>query len=279
MEQVASTDDNSPPKTLLVGEPGSGKTHAMRTYLDAGLEVFGIITEPMGKEVLLDTPADRFHWMYVPVAQPGFSTLIDNAKKINQMGYDDLANMKSGMNKMNYGQFINLLNALSNFKCDRTGKEYGPVDKFDSTRALFIDSLSGLNTMAMDLVIGAKPTKHQGEWGVAMDNLERLLNMLCGSLHCFFALTAHPAMEKDELTGGTTIMADALGRKLAPRLPRYFSDVIKTQRVESKFNWSTVDSRMALKARNLPWSNDLQPSFVPIVNSWRNRATAATSAA
>ena len=108
-------NEHAAPKTLLIGEPGGGKTHALRTYCDAGIEVAALITEPMGVEVLLDTDPHLFHWMYIPIAQPGWATLISNAKKINMMSYEDLAGQKSGPNKSAYGQFIKVLEALSYF--------------------------------------------------------------------------------------------------------------------------------------------------------------------
>lgn len=274
--QLESQDDKLPPRTLLMGAPGSGKTHSLRTYLEADLEVLVLVTEPMGLEVLADkAPMDQLHWVYLPVASPGWSSLIDSARKINTMSFEDLTNLKSGLSKHTYGQWISVLQALSNFTCQRCRKNFGAVELLDSHYALAIDSLSGLNMMSMDLVVGGKPTKHQGEWGVAMDNEERLINMLSGNLKCFFALTAHMSMEKDELTGGTSIMPDALGRKLAPRLPRFFSDIVKTQWGDGGYTWSTADSRIeCLKARNLPRSNSIPPTFVPIVESWRRKQVA-----
>jgi hypothetical protein len=41
-----------------MGASGTGKTHSIRTLVDAGLEVFVLFTEP-GMEVLADVPADK----------------------------------------------------------------------------------------------------------------------------------------------------------------------------------------------------------------------------
>ena len=262
--------------TLLLGPPGSGKTHALRTLLDAGLEVFGIFTEPRGPEIVSDTDPDQFHWRYISPQSPGWAAMMESADLINKYTFEDLTKIKSGVNKTAYRQFYNLLAACANFTCDRTGKSYGPIDNLTNKQAFFIDSLSGVNIMAMDLVVGSKPTKAVGEWGVAMDNEERLINTWCSDLKCFFVLTAHIEREQDEISGATHIMASALGRKLAPKIPRFFSDVVHCKRVEgSTFAWSTITPQMDLKARTLPFQDNIPPSFVGIVERWKAKQDVA----
>jgi hypothetical protein len=77
--------------------------------------------------------------------------------------------------------------------------------------------------------------------------------------------------ETDEVTGGISLMASTLGRKLAPRLPRFFSDVIHAKREGEKFSWSTATFNVDLKARNVPISETIPPSFVPLIEKWRSR--------
>lgn len=257
--------------TLLEGATGTGKTYAIRTLLNAGLEVFVQFTEPLGMEILSDTDPDQLHWNYTAPANPSWKSMIESANKINLLSYQDLSKLKSGIDKREYGQFGVLLSSLANFKCERTKKEYGGVDEWNNKRAIVVDSLSGINIMAMDCVIGSKPVKTQGEWGVAMDIEERLINKLCSDTNCFFVLISHMDRDTDEVFGGVTLSPAALGRKLAPRIPRFFSDVIHCQREGDKFTWSTATSNADLKARNLPVAAGLEPSFVPIVNVWKDR--------
>jgi len=281
-----------PPSTLLIGPPGSGKTHSLVTYLKAGLKLAVVITDPGGEESLIEAcekeGADitNLHYRYIAPAAPSFATLMDMAKKINMLPYKDLTELKSGINKQDFRQFYELLATLSNFVCQRTDKEIGPVDELDSSWALAIDSASGLNTMVMTNMIGAKPAAHQGEWGAAMNSEERLIDKLTSDLKCFFCLTAHVEREMDETIGRPINMASFLGRKLAPKIPRNFSDVVYTVREADKFRWSTTASNIDLKARTLKLSDNLEPSFEQVVEGWQRRvkmaeassATSATSA-
>ncbi len=239
--------------------------------------MFVIITDPGGEETLLDSlkahglPIDKLHWHYIPPAAPKWSDLQDMALKINTMSFEDLGKLKTGISKRGYTQFYELLSTMANFKCDRTGVEFGPIDSWDYQRAVVIDSFSGLNTMAWTMTVGAKPTAHVGEWGVAMTSIERLLDKLTADLRCFFVLNAHVERELDEVGGGVKIMVSTLGRKLAPKIPRNFSDIILAYREGTEFFWSTVTAGVDLKTRTLPLRDKIDPDFSQIVDVWRER--------
>ena len=55
-------------KMLLLGETGRGKTHSIRTLLDAGVTPFVVFTE-QGMDTLADLPPDACHWHYIPPAK------------------------------------------------------------------------------------------------------------------------------------------------------------------------------------------------------------------
>lgn len=271
-----------PPAILLAGESGCGKTYSLSTLTEAGLDLFVIVTEPTGLDSIIDAyqqkklPMEKLHWKQITPARQGFEDLQKMAEKIGGMTYDSLTKL-SPQGDRRKSRFIELLSTLNNFVDDKDGKSYGPVDKFDSNKVLVVDSLSGLNLMAMDLAVGDKPTAHQGEWGVAMSALEKLLNSLSSGLACTFILTAHLEREADELTGGTKLMASALGRKLAPKLPRFFSEVIHAYREGDKFFWSTSSQNVVTKRRVLPLGDKLPPTFKPIVEGYKARLKAASA--
>lgn len=263
--------------TLLIGPPGSGKTHSLVTLVKAGLELFVLITDPGGEESLIDAcekegvDISHVHWRYIAPASEKWGALLDMAKRINLMGYKDLTEIKQGISKSEYHQFYDLLSACANFTCDHCGEKFGPIDSWGPDRALAVDSLSGINVMAMNMMIGAKPAAHQGEWGVAMNAEEKLILKLCADLKCFFILVAHVEREMDETIGKPQLMVGALGRKLAPKLPRSFSDVVLAIKEGDKFRWSTTALNVDLKARALPLSDTLPPTFEQIVSVWKKR--------
>lgn len=276
-DEDASNPNSRGTKTLLLGPVGTGKTTSLTTFIEAGLELFVIGTDPGFEESILDAierkglPLEKFHYQYIAPASADWEALIQNARSINTMGYDNLSSLKMGLNKQAYTQFIELLRALSDFVDHRTGKHYGPVDDFPENVAFAIDSLSGINVMALDMMIGGKPTAHQGEWGVAMNAEEKLVLKLTSDLKCFFVLTAHIEKEPDIVTGVPLTMVGALGRKLAPKLPRTFSDVILAVKEGDKFTWSTAAVGVDLKSRSLPIKDGLTPSFGQIVEVWKRR--------
>ena len=268
--------------TLLMGPPGSGKSYSITTLIACGLDVFVLGTEPRYLESYLDSlkarnlPIEKFHYMTVKPLTQSWQSMIDSAKLINTFNIEQLCQMKSGIGKENYNQYIKVLSACANFVDERTGVSYGAIDSWGSDRAFVLDSLSGLNLMALDLVVGSKPTRAQGEWGVAMDNEERLINTWCSALKCFFVLTAHVEREPNEITGGVTVQVGALGRKLAPRIPRFFSEVVLCYREGDKYWWSTTTAMHDLKRRVLPLSDKIAPDFKPIVDAWRSRLVTQT---
>lgn len=256
--------------TLLMGAPGTGKTHAIRTLVEAGLEVFVLFTEP-GMEVLGDTDPEQVHWHYIPPADVGWDTFIKNAKSVNTFDAAALQKMP-GMNKQAYSQFIDVLNVCQDFTCQRCSKEFGSIDQFGTDKVFVFDSLSGLNIMLLDLVVGGKPLRTLPDWGIAMDNEEKFLNKLCLGTTCHFVLTAHIDRQVDEVLGGIKIMASALGKKLPAQIPRFFSDVIMTVREGDTFTWATASAQADTKARNLPWKDQQDPSFKPIIDNWRKQS-------
>lgn len=279
-----------PPATLLVGPSGSGKTSAIATQLLAGLEVFVVVTEPDGVASLLDActrhkvSVDRLHWTTCLPAAAGWSGIEEMISKINSMDQKGLADVKD-MGKANFRDAaMNFLNAFRRFKCERTGEEFGDFTTWDDTRSMNVDSLTGWSAMAWGTTVGYKPTANPGEWGIAQNFIEKFLLKINNDRRCFFTLTAHLEKEMDEMTGVKRLMVSTLGSKLAPKIPAFFSEVVRTYREvdpkgQASFRWSTLASDQDLKNRALPMSANLQPSFVQIVDAYKRRKTLAAGSA
>ncbi len=271
-----------PPSVLNMGAPGSGKTDSLATLIEAGLELFVIVTEPDGAASLIDSvnrrklDINKLHWTTCIPTTMGWEALEEMTRTIGSSSFDQIQNIKSGIGK----QFtrepaMKLLNSFKNFTDDRTGQSFGSVDKWENTHALAIDSLSGLSLLSFMLTVGYKPAAHQGEWGVSQNFIEQLLNKVTGDRRCFFVLNAHVERETNEITGATQVMVSTLGRKLPPKIPRFFSEVVLSKRIitgdKAAFTWATVDMTADLKNRSLPLANNLQQSYVPIVRAYQKR--------
>lgn len=261
---------------LVEGPTGTGKTYSLGTLADAGVELFVLFTES-GLETLTGYWTDRglpvpenVHWHVLQRSTGSFTTLADSALKINTMSQESLHKMQDP-DRAKHNQFVGLLRALADFPDDRTGKTFGSVDSWGPSRCLAIDSLTGINPIALSLVVGGKPVKSQADWGIAQDQVEKLLRQLTDGCRCHFVLTAHVERETDQVFGGVKVTVATLGRALAPKIPPMFSDVILTYREGTKFLWSTANLQADLKARNLPIADAIPADFKPIVEKWKSR--------
>lgn len=275
---MAETSQSTLPgvNVLLMGPSGTGKTHSIGTLVDTGVEVFYLALEP-GLESLLGYYTDRgkevpanLHWHTLDAPQASFLELLDNAKKINTLSFESITKMQDP-NRSKHNQFIGLLMALNNFPDDRTGEKFGPVNEWGPQRALVLDGLTGLNNAAMSLVIGGKPVKNQADWGVAQDQVYKILSLLCANCACHFILISHVERETDQVLGGVKITISTLGKALAPKLPVMFSDVILTVRQGDKWTWDTASAMADVKTRNLPIIATNQPTFATIITKWKAR--------
>lgn len=265
---------------LLMGPSGTGKTHSIGTLVDLGLEVFYLALES-GMESLLGYWTDRglpvpnnLHWHKVAAPTSSFGDMIQNAKNINTLNLDSLAKM-SDPNKSKHNQFVSLLEALNNFPDDRTGEKHGAVNTWDQSKVLVIDGATGISQCAMSLVVGGKAVRNQSDWGIAQDQVEKLVRMLCDNCPCHFVLLAHVERETDAVLGGVKLMVSTLGKALAPKFPAMFSDVILTERQADKWTWNTASAMADVKTRNLPIKSDNQPDFKLIFDKWVSRNTSS----
>lgn len=271
-----------PPSCLLAGPPGSGKTSALATQLLCGLEVFVIMTEPDGVASLLDAaerlkaPIDRLHWTYCPPTSTGWAGIEDMIDKISRFDQKMLADQKDMGKAAFRPAILKLLKALQNFECERTGESYGDFTTWDDTRSLNMDSLSGWSHIGFGATVGYKPTANPGEWGIAQNVIHNTLMKISTDRRCFFNMTAHVEREVDDMTGAKKIMVSTIGAKLAPKIPMFFSEVIKcTREVDGKgnpsFTWSTLDGQMDLKNRALPIAAKLPADFEPVIAAYQRR--------
>lgn len=271
----------NPPSTLLIGPAGSGKTTALVTLLEAGLAVRMLALEPTAPNRVLEEArkrgidASKFDWQYLSPSVPKWDSLIESAKIVNTLTLKDIAEMKTGIARQDGKQWIKMLESMAQFTSDRTGDILGDVTEWGPDTAYVIDGLTGVSSMSRNLTVGLKPNPAPGEWGVMQGNILNVVRKLTADCKCFFVLITHIEREMNEITGMNNITVSTLGAKLAPKLPPEFSTVVLAKREGQKFLWSTSASGVDTKQGELAFSDDLPPSFKPIVDAFRARLKAA----
>lgn len=264
---------------MLMGPSGTGKTYAIGTLVDAGIEVFYFAYEA-GAETLLGYFTDRglhipdnLHICTVRAPSASFLEMADAVRYVNTLSFEGLIKQVDPA-KSKYNQLEQFLRNFNNV-VDDTGKAWGDVQTWDSSRALVIDGLTGLCDSAMKACIGGKFARDQKDWGLAQNIVEGILRKITSESRFHFILISHVERETDPNGGGLKLMASALGRALAPKLPAMFSDVILAKRIGRDFWWDTEDPAADLKTRNLPISGKIPPTFAAIIEKWKSRSGAA----
>lgn len=264
------------PSVMLMGDVNMGKTHAIRTIVDAGKEVFYLACEPGFEDVLGTVPPDRLHWNYVAPFRDNMAITMNKVDLVMK-NTDQALKAMGGVKKERHTQLLDMMRLCNNFIDLRTGKEYGDVADFNSNQCFVVDGLSGLTQMAIKVKIGDKPFLEQNDYFAVQALLRDFINTLVANTNCLFVLTAHTEFEKEPLTGLDKIMPSTAGQKLAPELGRYFSDVILCKRevqkaadggVKLRFYWDNVDPAAKLKFRNLAPGQNHPADFGPLIRNW-----------
>lgn len=262
-------------KILTFGATGAGKTHALRTLRTAGIKLFVLFSEN-GMTSLQDTDPEWVDWHYVPPAPSDLTSMINMARQINTLDRKQLANYQDPY-RAKHNQMVEVLQCMANLKGDRTGKTYGPVDQLGQDWCFALDSISGVSIMSMELVGGDKPMFDQGEWGIAMGRIEKMIHHLCFNIPCHVIVNGHEERETDEIAGGTKIMVSVPGKKLAPKVPRFFDDVFYAFRKDKQYNWSTNYPQVAdLKSRHLGIFESLPQDYNAVITARNKQIAAAT---
>jgi hypothetical protein len=265
---------------ILMGPSGTGKTYAIGTLVETGLEVFYIPLES-GAETLVGYWTDgghsipaNLHLHALQQPQSSFMDIAEAAKRTNTLPHDAVMKMVDAR-RNKYDGYLKLLTALHAFTDQRTGQVFEPADQWGTDRVIVLDGLTGLNDYAMQLVIGGRAERTQTDWGVAQAYVMSLLKKLADGCRCHFVLIAHVEREVDVVQGGVKLMVSTLGKAIAPIIPSKFSDVVLTRKEVDRFSWSTAEANADVKNRNLPLSNKLEPSFGPLYQKWLSRSTGA----
>lgn len=271
------------PKILLEGPSGTGKTFALGTLVEWAskqtpqIEVFCIFTEN-GLETLLGYFLDsgkkvpeNLHYHVIKTPTLDLAALIGGAQDAGKLSYAALTAKVDGNRAVN-NPWERFLTVLMDVPCDRTGKKYGNIGTWDSTRILVNDSLSETANACFKMVVGNKPVASQPDYQVAQNNLINWLRYMTQSLQCTFVITAHVQRQTNELTQSTQVMTKAIGKAIGDEIPQLFSETIFTVREGAAWYWDTAAAGVDTKTRYLPVQSKLRPDFSQIMDKWLARS-------
>lgn len=206
-------------KVLLVGNSGSGKTGALASLAKAGYNL-RIADFDAGADILVNLLSPFPEAM----ARVHVQTFTDKLKPTGAMILPD--GVPTALNRA--------LNQLNRWK--DADADFGPVTTWGSQDVLAIDSLTfaGLAAMRLVLAMNGRSGQHpwQSDWGQAMEMLENLLALLYSdAIKCNVVVTSHLTFQEEESSLGKASMAfpSALGKKLPPKVGRYFNTVIMAE--------------------------------------------------
>lgn len=274
------------PNILLNGESGTGKTYALGTAVEwaekNGVDVFYFDIEnsletllgywrdppPLGKGT--DAPKN-LHWHQLAVRPVSLAKMILAAKDTGELSYKLLTSKDDNDRGGQNNPFWQILVALNNFKDDRTGKEWGPVEKFGPDKLFILDSFTELSNAATKMVIGSRSTMAPPDYGVAQNHLMNYIRLACHGMTCSFIMTSHPARDKDEVTGSVRTTIKTVGTAIQPDIPPLFSDVLYSVREGNKFSWDTAAYGTVTKTRYLGYKAGITPDFGQIFDLWKKR--------
>jgi hypothetical protein len=270
-------------KELLVGDSGTGKTHAVRSLLGTGVQPILLATEPGFRSLApCDNPAcsicgplnsenrkaPPIPYAYIAPNGGSIDIQIEMANNIATKNQSQLANISDSKRKDDFAQFVRVLEWLKT-PVDMKGVTYGPVTSWANDRCLVLDGVSSLGDMAMDLFAGRRPLYDKPDYQVAQRAIKQLMVFLTMQVSCPVIVIAHVGRGEDSLEGRNKITVNTVGQKLAPELPRMFDDMIHAEREGTNFTWSTATSGAIAKGRNIPIKAGMRPDFGVIVTSWK----------
>lgn len=246
-------------KVILAGDSGTGKSGSLAALANAGYELF-ILDYDNGLDVLYKyvEPAAR--------SRVHFLTLQD---KIQVSGVSIVVGQADSFTKG--------MNALNDWRDE--GKSFGGVATWDKRRVLVIDSLSMMGNAALRLVMALggqttfkpEPTKGgqhpQSVFGDAQNRLEALFALLYSDrVKCNVVLISHvKSLGEGE---NERHYPNAIGKALAPILPRYFNWMVEYRQEKQNRVISTLPGRLATKApADLPAVMPISSGLLTIFDS------------
>lgn len=204
--------------------------------------------------------APKAHWHYLPPRAADWNDIRNFAKLANSLNTEQLVRIDDPR-RNRYTEFLDLFSICNDFVCHGCGTSFGDVSEWDASRAIALDSLTGLTTIARTCFCGASPFLSLPKIGGIQGLIEAFLDLFWGNTRCTAILTAHIEREISPLTGMSQLALSTIGQKLAPKLTKKPDEGLLAQREGRRYTWSNIEPQMELKRRRLPASAELPPDF------------------
>lgn len=212
MPAIAEHTSNNAVKLLLPADSGAGKTGALSSLVDAGLNV-RILDFDNGVSVLSGYVKDKSK-----LANVHFIPLKDQMSLVaSRVGVKKASAFQEAMDALDGGPKAAKL----------WGADFGPVTSWTPRDVLVLDTLGMAGRASLQMVMQLNGKGHaQPElqhYGTAMDNIEKLIAILTSeSVPCHVIVNTHLT----NIEGSPKLYPEALGSKLSPKIGRYFDNMI-----------------------------------------------------
>lgn len=243
-------------KAICAADSGSGKTGALASLIDAGLNV-RFLDFDNGLSVLRGYVKDK--------------TKLANVHYVDKLT-DELKLVAGRIGIAKAPAFQRAMDALDKGGKDFWGADIPPLLQWTPRDVLVVDSYSmaGRTCLQMVMQANAKGMGHPEiqHYGVAMENLEKWVGILSSSvIKCHVILNTHIT----NVEGTAKLYPEALGSKLGPKLGRYFDNMVSISVSGGKRVFRTdKDGLLALKTA-VP-----MPETLPIETGWKDIFEAIT---
>lgn len=256
MPSMTEHESNSIVKVLCPSDSGSGKTGALASLVDAGLNV-RVLDFDNGLSVL-----------------KGFVKKKENLANVHYVDklQDEIKLVAGRVGITKAPAFQRAMDALDKGGVPFWGAAIPPLLEWTPRDVLVVDSLSMAGRASLQMVMqanaaGLKSPEIQ-HYGTAMENIERWLQMLTSShIRCHVIVNTH----QTTIEGSAKLYPEALGSKLSPKIGRYFDNVVAINASGGKREFRTNKDGMLPCKAAVP----LKDTY-PIESGWREIFEAIT---
>lgn len=214
MPSMTDHEANHLVKILIAGDSGGGKSGALASLVDAGLNV-RVFDFDNGLSVLRGFVKNK-----ALLANVHYRTFKDDLKLMSaRIGISKAHAFQEAMDLMDKGGEL--------WGKGITPEQIGPITSWTPRDVLVLDTLTSAGRASLQMVMQANAAGFKSpeiqHYGTAMENIEKLIGIITSpAVGCHVIVNTHIM----NIEGTSKLYPDALGSKLGPKLGRYFDNMI-----------------------------------------------------